>query len=96
MPSSFCFGLEGVVTDPETRRSFIARVGIAVFAALPALKAMASPRLALARADCTPCVSETCQFAGCYGIYCVYDCYDLGCGGEYCESRFVACGACGG
>lgn len=92
--------MEGAMTATEvmstTRRSFLGRVAFTVFAGVPALKALASPAVAHADTSCVPCTTETCGPAGCYGVYCVDDCYDWGCGGEYCESKFYACTQCHG
>jgi len=72
---------EGIRGGGTSRTSFLRATGVAIFAAIPAAKALISPRFARASADVYECQYVTCSYT--YGHCCSgnlfydrYACYD--------------------
>lgn len=79
---------EGAATrGRSSRRSFLGKVGLSVFAAVPAARALASPAAALAVPCCQDVVCSKTGYVFCDGgnnLYCQYQCNDAhGCGWCY-------------
>lgn len=73
---------------PTTRRSFLVRTGIAVFAAVPVLRTLAAPKGAsAANPDSPTCACTRPYIRGCDGCYVITDwkdCYT----GEFCYTTY--------
>lgn len=89
-------GEDSAARAGSSRRSFLGKVAITVFAAVPALRALASPAAALAVPCCQDVVCSYTGYGYCDGgnnFWCQYTCNDAhGCG--WCYDTFVLCGRC--